>query len=190
MFLLKDYKDLLLTVCVKILYNSIKNVENQVVGIHSKTEETKMIKIKSEQHLMDLNKTVKFTCEKFDEYERDRAKKEKIISELQKNVNDMSATIESLKGCLDRQGKYSRRNCLLIHGLVESKNENTDELLINTIKEKIGEVIEKDEIDRSHGLGAPENNAKSIPIIIKFVRYNTRCRIFKNIKNWRERAQA
>ena len=55
-----------------------------------------MSKIKGEQHLMDLNKTVNFTCEKFDEYERDRAKKEKIISELQKNVNDMSATIEYL----------------------------------------------------------------------------------------------
>ena len=48
---------------------------------------------------MDLNKTVDFICGKFDEYERDRAEKEKIISELDKNVNDMSATIESLKGC-------------------------------------------------------------------------------------------
>ena len=85
--------------CVKILYNCIKNVENQIHGIHSKTEETKISQIKGEQHLMDLNKTVNFICEKFDKYERDRAEKEKIISELHKNVNDMSATIESLKGC-------------------------------------------------------------------------------------------
>ena len=168
--------------CVKILYNCIKNVENQIHGIHSKTEETKMSQIKGEQHLMDLNKTVNFICEKFDEYERDRVEKEKIISELQKNVNDMSATIESLKGCLDRQEQYSRRNCLLIHGLPESKNENTDELVIDTIKEKMGEEIEKNEIDRSHRLGPPKNNGKSRPIIIKFVRYNTRCRIFKNKK--------
>ena len=61
--------------------------------------------------------------------------KEKIISELQKNVDDMSATIESLRGCLDRQEQYSRRNCLLIHGLPESKNENADELVIDTVKE-------------------------------------------------------
>ena len=80
-----------------------------------------MSQIKGEQHLMDLNKTVNFICEKFDEYERDRAEKEKIISELQKNVNDMSATIESLKRCLDRLEQYSRRNYLLIHGLPESK---------------------------------------------------------------------
>ena len=53
----------------------------------------------------------------------------------------MSATIESLKGCLDRQEQYSGRNCLLIHGLLESKNENTDELVTDTIKEKMGEEI-------------------------------------------------
>ena len=141
-----------------------------------------MSQIKGEQDVMDLYKTVKFICENFDEYERDSAKKEKVISELQENVNDMSATIESSKGCLDRQEQYSRRNCLLAHGLPESKNVNTDELVIHTFKEKMGEEIKKDEIDRSHRLGALKNNDKSRTIIIKFVRYNTRCRIFKNKK--------
>ena len=70
--------------------------------------------------------------------------------------------------------------CLLIHGLPKSKNDNADELLFDTVKEKMGEEIEKDEIDRLHRLGAPKNNGKSRPIIIKFVRYNTRCRILKN----------
>ena len=130
---------------------------------------------------MELNKTVNFICEKFDEYERDRAEKEKIINGLQKNVNDMSATIESLKGCF-RQEQYSRRNCLLIHGLPESKNENTDELVIDAFKEKMGEEIEKNEVDRSHRIDAPKKNGKSRPITIKFVRYNTRCKIFKNKK--------
>ena len=58
---------------------------------------------------------------------------------------------------------------------------------INTIKEKMGEEIKKDEIDKSHRLGAPKNNGKSRPIIIKFVRYKTRCRIFKNKKNERKK---
>ena len=62
-----------------------------------------MIQIKGEQHLIDLNKTVNFICEEFDEHEPDRAEKEKFINELQKNVNNMSATIEFLKGCLGRQ---------------------------------------------------------------------------------------
>ena len=84
-----------------------------------------MSQIKGEEHLMELNKTVNFVCKKIWKtwtwtYERDRAEKEKIASELQKNVNDMSATIESLKGRLDREEHYSRRDCLVIHGLPES----------------------------------------------------------------------
>ena len=54
--------------------------------------------------------------------------------------------------------------------------------MIDAIKEKMGEEIEKNEIDRSHRIGVPKNNGKSRPIIIKFVRYNTRCKIFKNKK--------
>ena len=69
---------------------------------------------------------------------------------------------------------------MLIHGFPKSKNENMDELVIDTVKEKMGEEIQKNEIDRSQTLSAPKNNGKSRPIIIKFVRYNTRCRIFKN----------
>ena len=48
----------------------------------------------------------------------------------------MSAKIESLKGCLDRQEQYSRWNFLLIHGLPESKNDNTDELVLIQLKRR------------------------------------------------------
>lgn len=96
---------------------------------------------------MDLNKTVNFICEKFNEFERDRAEKDRNIIELQKNVNDMSATVESLKDSLDREDQHSRRNWLLIHGLPESRNKNTDELVIDIIKEKLKEETKKSEID-------------------------------------------
>ena len=83
--------------------NCINNFEKKIRGIHSKKEETKMSQTKGKQHLMDLNKTVNFICKKIDEFERDRVEKEEIIDELQKNVNNVSATIENLKGSLDRQ---------------------------------------------------------------------------------------
>ena len=79
---------------------------------------------------MDLNKIVNFIYQKFDKFESDRDEKGKIINELQKNVNDISATIEFLKGSLDRQEQYSWKNCLLIHGLPELKNDHMDELKI------------------------------------------------------------
>ena len=70
--------------CVKILYDCIKNVEKQIQGIRSRTEETKISQINGDQRLMDLNKIVNFICEKFDEFERNRAEKVKIIIRCRK----------------------------------------------------------------------------------------------------------
>ena len=46
------------------------------------------------------------------------------------------------------------------------------------------ETIKPEDIDRFHKLGKPKSsrNAKPRPIIVKFVRYNTRNRIYRNKK--------
>ena len=85
---------------------------------------------------------------------------------------------------VDRQEQYSRRNCLLVHGMAEEIVEDTDEKIINTLQQSMDETIKPEDIDRSHRLGKPKSskNAKPRPIIIKFVRYNTRNRIHRNKK--------
>ena len=122
-----------------------------------------MSQIKGKQHFMELNKTLfvkLWWVWTWQAWERD------YYWWVAENVNDMSATTKSLKGSLDRQEQYSKRNLLLIHGLLKSRKDNKDELVIDTIKEKIGKEIKKDEIDRSHRLGAPKNNGKNIPIFM------------------------
>ena len=46
----------------------------------------------------------------------------------------MNERIEELENKIDRQEQYSRRNCILIHGIVENEEDNTDQQanLINT----------------------------------------------------------
>ena len=56
---------------------------------------------------------------------------------------------------LDRQEQYSRRNCLLIHGLVEETAEDTDEKIINTLQQSMDKTIKPEDIDRSHRFGKP-----------------------------------
>ena len=72
---------------------------------------------------------------------------------------------------VDRQEQYSRRNCFLIHGIVEETVQDTDEKIINTRQQSMGETIKSQDIDRSHRLGKPKSskNAKSRPMIVKFV---------------------
>ena len=38
---------------------------------------------------------------------------------------------------VDEQAQYSRRNCVLFHGIKEEKGEDTDSIIINTVKEEM-----------------------------------------------------
>ena len=49
---------------------------------------------------------------------------------------------------LNRQEQYSRRNCLLIHGVDEVQGEDTDELSIRVIEEHMNKKIKPEDIDR------------------------------------------
>ena len=108
------------------------------------------------------------------------------MKNLQNNISDMSNQIEELTRKVDRQEQYSRRNCILIHRLAEPKaeiTENTDELVIKTLKEEMDEEISLEDIGRSHRLGKPKkSSSKPRPVIIKFTRYNIRNKIFQSKK--------
>ena len=38
---------------------------------------------------------------------------------------------------VDQQAQHSRRNCLLFHGIKEEKDEDTNSIIINTVKEEM-----------------------------------------------------
>ena len=83
----------------------------------------------------------------------------------------------------DKQEQYSRRNCLLIQGIPENKNENTDVLAMEVIDTKMDKKIKANDIDKMHRIGKPKNNVKPRPVIIKFVRYTDRKKVFL-VKSW------
>ena len=130
-----------------------------------------------------MNDATKFINEKFEEFEADRREKEREIAELKSIINSLNVRIDKADRVLDRQEQYSRRNCLLIHGIDEENQENTDEVVISVLKKEMDEEITHLDIDRSHRLGNRKlDKSKPRPIIIKFSRYNVRARIFKNKK--------
>ena len=83
---------------------------------------------------------------------------------------------------VDKQPQYSRRNCLLFHGIKEEKDEDTDRIIINTVEEEMGIEILPIDLHRSHRIGNPNSKKKERPIIVKFEGYNSRHNIFKNKK--------
>ena len=86
---------------------------------------------------------------------------------------------------MDRQEQYSREKCLAVHGVVDEKNnEETDQAIINLIKNDSREEITIHNIDRIHHLGKHKvDNNVPRATIVKFASYNVRNRIFKTNKN-------
>ena len=63
----------------------------------------------------------------------------------------------------------------MIHGVDEIEGEDSDELSIKVTEEHMNQKIKPEDIDRSHRLG-------NRPIIVKYVRYNTRNIIYREKK--------
>ena len=75
-----------------------------------------------------------------------------------------------------------RRNCkLLVHEIEENKDGVTDELVASFIKDKIENELSVNEIDRTRRIGKLILRKKR-PIIVTFVRYNDRRKVFAKKK--------
>ena len=123
--------------------------------------------IKGIEQLNDMNKTINFINEKFEEFEKDLKKEEKKIKFLEKENNYLNKRLDEMDAVVDRQEQYSRRNCLLVHGIVEETVEDTDEKIINKLQQSMDGTIKPEDIDKSHLLGKPKSskNANFCPII-------------------------
>ena len=95
----------------------------------------------------------------------------------------MTEKSKVLEESIDQQGRYSRQNCLLIHGVEENSNEDTDKLVLNIIKNDLEINLMEVAIDRTHRNGDPKKKKKKAqPIIVKFVRYYDRKEVFSKKK--------
>lgn len=103
-----------------------------------------------------------------------------LFSKLKSNLNQVNQRVDDLE-------QYSRRNCLLIHGVPETlSNENSVEVVLKVFEEKLGERLSLVEIDRAHRLGKTTHsdvaNKRCRPIIIKFTSYLSRHKIYSKKK--------
>ena len=97
-----------------------------------------------------MSNSVKFIFLKFDEHEKETIKREARIVELEIKVGSLSTKVEKL-----RIKQYSRHNLMLLHGLPEIKGGDTDSLVIEIMKEKMGLDISSTDIGRTHRINAP-----------------------------------
>ena len=79
---------------------------------------------------------------------------------------------------------------MLINGVKEDVNEDTDKLAIQLIWDDLEIDVDIYELDRIHRTASSRNsNGKAKLIIVKFTRYNVRKKVFINKKTKRQKYQ-
>ena len=83
---------------------------------------------------------------------------------------------------IDDMEQYSRRSCLVVTGVPEKAEKNTDDIILNTAMQKLGIKLELHEIAKSHRSGTKKesNEGQPIhrPIIVKFVSDRSKQKLF------------
>ena len=160
----------------KLLVYLLRNIEAQVKDLFKVNEETNISQIKVTEPLDVLSK-------KIDELETEVKNKDEKIQLSENVVQILEEERESQGKEIDDLEQYSRRNCLLLHGVVETNTECTDDIIIITCAEELGIDVKQEDLDRSHRLGkVKRNDNKPRPIIVKFARYAVRNKVFSNKK--------
>ena len=128
-------------------------------------------------------KSLDALLKKIDELETEIKNKDEKIQLLENRVELLEEEKESQGKEIDDLEQYSRRNCLLLHGVVETKDECTDDIIIKTCAEELGIDVKQEDLDRSHRLGkVKRNDNKPRPIVVKFAHYAVRNKVFSNKK--------
>lgn len=123
----------------------------------------------------------------------------KSLKEAQSRIQELSGEVDKLKAevqrvehvaqeKVDELEQYQRRNNLRFFGVPESRDEDTDGLVLQLVKEKIGIDLPLDRLERSHRIGRPQSSGDSgqpprpRPIIVRFRSYRDRRDVFQKKK--------
>ena len=83
--------------CKEIVFNCLRNLQGKVTEIFNLAQDTRNMQIKGDKQLEGLKSSVEVMSDKFDEYEKDRKEKEKIINGLQNEVSSLNERIDLLE---------------------------------------------------------------------------------------------
>ena len=131
----------------------MKNLELKVIETYEQGNENKNMHIKGEKELVDIAGSVNFMTSKFDELKKDRKEKEEISNNLKGEVSYLSEKLGKLEQSIDAQQQYSRRYCLLLHGIEGTKGEDTGNIFLEVLNDDMGLNITKTAVDLSHRIG-------------------------------------
>ena len=73
-----------------------------------------------------MEESVKFCSNQYDEFHKTKGSLIEWLDKLEKEKNKLETKLSKAVALIDDQQHYSRRNCLLFHGVKEESSEDTD----------------------------------------------------------------
>ena len=111
-------------------------------------------------------------------------KRDTVINDLREQLHVVHQRLEETDTRAEENAQYSRRNSVRIHGIPETKDELTDNIIVR-IGEEIGADIFPEHIDRSHRVGR-ESDEYARPIICKFTSHKQKLALLTKKKKLKD----
>uniref|UniRef100_A0A8D8QWG2 Uncharacterized protein n=1 Tax=Cacopsylla melanoneura TaxID=428564 RepID=A0A8D8QWG2_9HEMI len=101
------------------------------------------------------------------------------------DISELRARLTSQDDHLDRLETYSRRNCVLVHGIPEAGAQSEEQCLMaacNLFSTKLQVATDPTSLDRAHRLGPPRSGPQTRPrpVIVKFKSYFDKRAVYTN----------
>ena len=149
-----------------------------------------------EKKMGELITSIENVHDELSDLKEDFNEKKEEVKTLKEKFLQQEQSINKLESSLNNMEQYSRRSCIRIFGLEEKKGENTDLLVSEVIRTKLGVSLDPvKDIDRSHRTGNVQQSNSSTPtghssnhkprprsIIVKLNSYRKRREIITNRK--------
>ena len=117
----------------KLLINCLNCIENHIKELFTFNEEAKKSPIK-------VTESLEFMSAKFDDFENEIKEKDEKINQLEKTIENLAGKQKSLSSEIDDSEQYSQRNCLVLHGVNESNDGNTNKIIMKTFSAELQSV--------------------------------------------------
>ena len=137
------------------------------------------------KELISEVKAISSLVNRVQELENCKAINERVTSELSDENKRLNQRINEMEIQVDDQEQRSRNGCLLIHGVEEQDDDNTDNIALEIINKDLEVELTIDGIQRSHRVGPRKSNrntrsskSKPRPIIVRFANGRKRREVF------------
>ena len=174
------------------LSEQVNHVNSKVESVLKVVEDIKEFKEVATNRLEELEKSTQFTSSKHEELTHEQSTMQQYLNAISNENEALKRQVKTLQVQIEDQQQYSRRNCILIHGIPENEPEDSDKLVMDVFTDRLGIMLEIQDIVRSHRLGpsvrvlAPRTDQDTVkvrPIIVKFVSYRVRQLVMKRRRN-------